>query len=40
MYLRREAERRLPSLLRSFPAVVVAGPRQVGMTTLLTNAFG
>lgn len=40
MYLRREAEKRLSSLLKSFPAVVVTGARQVGKSTLLTHAFG
>ncbi len=39
MYLRREAERRLSSLLGSFPAVVVTGARQVGKSTLLRHAL-
>lgn len=39
MYLAREAEKRLSLLLRSFPAVVVTGARQVGKTTLLRHAI-
>jgi hypothetical protein len=39
MYLTRVAEQRLEQLLRSFPAVVVTGARQVGKSTLLANAL-
>lgn len=39
MYLARQAERRLSSLLRSFPAVVVTGARQVGKSTLLAHSL-
>ncbi len=39
MYLPREAERRLSSLLKSFPAVVVTGARQVGKSTLLAHVL-
>lgn len=39
MYLTREAEVRLSSLLRSFPAIVVTGARQVGKSTLLRHVL-
>lgn len=39
-YLPRSAEVRLGSLLKSFPAVVVTGARQVGKSTLLSHALG
>jgi hypothetical protein len=34
-YLHRAAEKRLGELLRTFPAVLVLGPRQCGKSTLL-----
>lgn len=37
MYLRRSAHHRLNLLLKSFPAVVVTGARQVGKSTFLQN---
>ena len=39
MFLPRSAEKRLSSLLKSFPAVVVTGARQVGKSTLLRHAL-
>ena len=39
MFLPRSAEERLSSLMRSFPAVVVTGARQVGKSTLLRHAL-
>jgi len=38
-YLTRRIEKRLHSLCRQFPAIVVTGARQVGKTTLLQHAF-
>jgi uncharacterized protein len=40
MYLPRSAESRLASLMKSFPAVVVTGARQVGKSTLLAHVLG
>lgn len=39
MYIRRIIERRLFEALRTFPVVVVLGPRQSGKTTLVKNAI-
>lgn len=39
MWISRDISRDLPSLARSFPAVVVVGPRQVGKTSLVERAF-
>lgn len=36
-YVRRQAEQRLTTLLRTFPAVLVLGPRQCGKSTLLRH---
>jgi len=38
-YIEREAETKLKSLARGFPAVVVIGPRQSGKTTLVRATF-
>ena len=38
-YIKREAEAKLQSLAKGFPAVVVVGPRQSGKTTLVKAAF-
>ena len=37
--LKREAQNKLKSLAKSFPAVAVIGPRQSGKTTLVRTAF-
>jgi predicted AAA+ superfamily ATPase len=39
MFLPRSAEERLSALMKSFPAVVVTGARQVGKSTLLRHAL-
>ena len=39
MVIKREASRALAELLRAFPAVLVAGPRQCGKTTLVRSAL-
>jgi uncharacterized protein len=39
MFLERAAAKRLQGLMESFPAVVVAGARQVGKSTLLEHAL-
>ncbi|MCG3194451.1 MAG: hypothetical protein DIJKHBIC_03710 [Thermoanaerobaculia bacterium] len=40
MYLERAAGRKLLLLLKSFPAVVLSGARQVGKSTLLAHTLG
>lgn len=37
--IKREAEKKIKQLARSFPAVAVIGPRQSGKTTLVRNSF-
>lgn len=40
MYIKRHAEKTVQALSRMFGAVLVAGPRQVGKTTMLANLTG
>lgn len=40
MYIKRHAEKTVQTLSRMFGAVLVAGPRQVGKTTMLANLTG
>lgn len=40
MYLERAAGRKFLLLLKSFPAVVLSGARQVGKSTLLAHTLG
>ncbi len=40
MYIKRHAEKTVQELSRMFGAVLVAGPRQVGKTTMLSNLTG
>ena len=37
MYIKREAEKTLKQMSKAFKTILVAGPRQVGKTTLLKN---
>jgi predicted AAA+ superfamily ATPase len=39
VYIRRSIEKRLKGLLRTFPAVLVYGPRQCGKSTLVREVF-
>ncbi|MCD8224296.1 MAG: ATP-binding protein [Clostridiales bacterium] len=40
MYIQRHAEKAVTQLSRMFGAILVAGPRQVGKTTMLRNIIG
>ena len=40
MYINRHAERTVQELAQMFGAVLVAGPRQVGKTTMLKKLTG
>ena len=39
MYIKRHIENAIDALFSAFPAVLITGPRQVGKSTLLCNAF-
>ena len=39
MYIKRHIENAVGALFSAFPAVLITGPRQVGKSTLLNNAF-
>ena len=39
MYIKRHIENAIDALFSAFPAVLITGPRQVGKSTLLYNAF-
>ena len=39
MYIKRTAEEMILSVSKSFPSIVVYGPRQVGKTTMVTQAL-